>query len=61
MDRVTNCVKDNKVNTRGIEHPTLFTDQYIYEVSFPNVQTEELTAIMIAENMVSQVDLEGHY
>ena len=38
IDRVTNCVKDNKGNPRGIEHPTLFADNSLYEVSFTNDQ-----------------------
>ena len=61
MARVTKRVKYNRGNPRGIEHPTLFADHLLYEVSFPNVWTEELTANTIAENMLYQVDLEGHH
>ena len=58
MTRVTTRVKDNVDNPRGIEHPTLFVDHLLYEVSFPNGRTEELTANVIAENMLSQADSE---
>ena len=47
MTRVTKCVKDNQGNPRAIEHPTLFVDHSLYEVTFPNV---------IADSMLSQVD-----
>ena len=59
MARVTKRVKDNEGNPRGIEHPTFFADHSLYEVSFPG-QTEDLTANVIAENMLSQVDSEVH-
>ena len=36
----TRSVKDNEGNHRGIEHPTLFSDRSLYEVSFPNGRTE---------------------
>ena len=56
MARFTKRVKDNKGNPRKIEHPALFADHSLYEVSFTNGQTEELTANVIYENMLSQVD-----
>ena len=58
MVRVTNRVKDNRGNPGGIGHPTLFAYHSLYEVSFPNGRIEELTANVIAENMLSQVYLE---
>ena len=61
ISRVTKRVKDNKGKPRGIEHRTLFADHSLYEVSFPNYLREELTANFIAENMLSQVDSEGHH
>ena len=61
MARITKSVKENEENPRGVEHPTLFADHSLYEVSFTNVQTEDLTANMISENMISQVDSEGHH
>ena len=38
----------------------MFAYHSLYEVSFPNGQTEELTSTMIAVNMQSQVDSDGH-
>ena len=62
MDRFTNNVKENKGNTRVSKHPTLYADHLLYEVSFPNGQTEELKVYVIDEKMISQVDSEGfHY
>ena len=61
MAIVTNRVKENEGNPRGIEHPTLFSDHSLYKVSFPNGQTEDLTENVISENMLSQVDSEGHH
>ena len=58
--RVTKNVKYNEGKPRGIEHPTLFLDISLYEVSFPNIQMEELTVNVISENMLSQIDLEVH-
>ena len=61
MSRVTKPVKDNEGVPIGIEHPVLFADHSLYEVSFPNVRTEELTEKVIAENMISQVYSEVHH
>ena len=62
MARVTKSVKENKGNLRGIEHPTLFADHLLYEVSFPNGRTEELKFYVIDKKTISQVDSEGfHY
>ena len=59
--RVTKHVKYNTSNPIGIEHPKLFADHSLYEILFPNGQTEELTANMISENMLSWVDSEWHH
>ena len=61
MNRVTKRVNDDDGKSGGIEHPILFTDHSLYQVSFPNVRTEELIANMIAKHMLSQVDSEGHH
>ena len=62
MARVTKCVKDNKGNPRGIEHPALFADQSLFEIQFPNGRTEYLEENLISENMLSQVYSEiNHY
>ena len=58
ISRVTTSVKNNEGNPRGIEHPTLFVYHSLYDISFPNVRTEELIANVIADNMLSQVDSE---
>ena len=36
-------------------------DKYLYEVKYPYGMTEQLAANIIAENMLSQVDSEGHH
>ena len=56
MARVTNHVKDNEGKPRKIENPALFADHSLYEVSFPNSRTKHLTANVIADKMLSQVD-----
>ena len=60
ISRVTKRVKYNKGKPRGIEHPIFFADQSLYEVSFPSGQIEYLKVNVIAENMLSHVDLERH-
>ena len=37
MARVIKKVKYNEGNSRGIEHPILFSDHSLYEVLFPNL------------------------
>ena len=36
-------------------------DKYLYEVEYTDGTTEQLEANIIAENMLSQVDYEGHH
>ena len=36
-------------------------DKSLYEVEYPDGTTEQLAANIIAENMMSQVDSEGHH
>ena len=36
-------------------------DKYLYEVEYPDGMTEQLAANIIAKNMLSQVDSEGHH
>ena len=36
-------------------------DNYLYEVEYPDGTTEQLADNIIAENMLSQVDSEGHH
>ena len=60
MARFTKNMKYNESKTRGIEHPTLFSYHSLYQVSFPNDQTEYLTENVIDDNMLYQVYSEGH-
>ena len=39
----------------------MFADHSLYEVSFPNGRTEELTENVITESMLSRVDSEGNH
>ena len=36
-------------------------DKYLYEVEYPDGMVEQLASNIIAENMLSQVDSEGHH
>ena len=56
MARVAKRVNYKKGDPRGSEQPAFYSDQSLYEFSFPNGQTEELKANVISENMLSQVD-----
>ena len=60
MARVTKSVRNNELNPRGIKHPDFFAYHSFYEVSFHNDQMEKLTTNVIAENMLYQVDSDGH-
>ena len=61
ITRFTKRVKGNKVNSSGVEHPALFSYHSLYEVSFPNCQTEYLTSNVISQNMLSQLDPQGNH
>ena len=60
MTRVTKSLKNNKGDPRRIEHPTLFADHLLYDVSFLNGQTEDMKVNVIADNMLSQMNSKGH-
>ena len=60
ITRVTNRMRDNVGNPRDFEHPTLFADHLLYDVSFLNGQTEDMKVNVIADNMLSQMNSEGH-
>ena len=57
MSKYTKHVKDIDGNPRGIEHPALFADHSLYEVSFTNGWTEDLIVNVITENMLYKLDL----
>ena len=58
-----------EVRKRGIYYDTskvegnynAIHDKYLYEVEYTDGTTEQLAANIIAENMLSQVDSEGHH
>ena len=51
---------DNDGKTIDIEHRNSLTDMRAYEVEFIDGTTETLTANIITENLITQVDEEGH-
>ncbi|GFH56846.1 hypothetical protein CTEN210_13322 [Chaetoceros tenuissimus] len=59
MAKVRRKVKSNDLNEDANYNPIL--DNSIYEVQFSDGSTEEISANVIAENMLSQVDAEGHH
>ena len=61
MGRVTKRVRDNEGNVMGTPSNNPLTNHSLYEVEFPDGHTEELQYNIIAENMMSQVDSEGHH
>ena len=61
MAKVTKRLRDNDgktVTTARAQNP--LHDSSIYEVEYPDGTTEQLTANIIAENMMSQIDSEGN-
>ena len=61
MGRVIKRVRDNEGKSKGIESNNPLTNTSLYEVEFPDGHTEELQYNYIAENMMSQIDSEGHH
>ena len=61
MARVMKRVKDNDGNGVGVATANPLTNTALYEVQFPDGHVEELQYNIIAENMMSQVDSEGHH
>ncbi len=61
MARVTKRVRDNDGNPRGTHTNNPLTNTSLYEVEFTDGHTEELQYNVIAENMMSQIDSEGHH
>ena len=60
MGKVRKHVKYDKSSTgEGNYNPV--HDKSLYEVEYPYVTTQQLAANMITENMMSQVDSEGHH
>ena len=61
MARVTNDVKYNDSKPRGIEQHTFFAHNSLYEITFTKGLTEYLTANLISDNIISQVDSKEHH
>eukprot|EP00978_Attheya_sp_CCMP212_P003963 scaffold8437_cov60-Attheya_sp.AAC.3 len=57
--KVTKPAKDDELNPIGRAHDNPLLDSRQYAVQFHNGDTEVLTANIIAENLLSQVDDEG--
>ena len=45
----------------GEGHYNDMTEKYVYVVEYPDGTTEQIEAKILAENMISQVDYEGHH
>ena len=54
-------VRDNEGNAVGVSTENILTNTSLYEVEFPDGHVEELQYNIIAENMMSQVESEGHH
>ena len=61
MARVMKRVKDNDGVGVGVATTNPLTNTALYEVEFSDGHVEELQYNIIAENMISQVDSEGHH
>ena len=53
-------IKYDKIST-GEGHYNSIHNNYVYKVEYPDGTIEELTANIISENMLSQVEYEGHH
>ena len=60
MGEVSKRVIYDDTSTGKVNYNSMH-DKYLYEVEYPDVTTEQLAANIIAENMMSQVDSEGHH
>ena len=58
--RVTKHMKDNEGKPIGTAHKNPLLDTRQYEVMYLDRTTETMTANIIAENLLAQVDKEGH-
>ena len=60
MGKVKNSVRYDDTSTGEGNYNAMY-DKYLYEVEYPDETTEQLAANIIAENIMSQVDSEGHH
>ena len=61
MAKVVKRIKDNNGTPVGTSHENIFNNHSLYEVKYPDGETAELEYNVIAENMMSQIDSEGHH
>ena len=61
MGKVVKRVRDNEGKGISTVTDNPLTNSSLYEVEFPDGHSEELQYNIIAENMMSQVDSEGHH
>ena len=57
---VTCCKRDADNQPIGTWYNNLILDSCLYKVEFPDGSSDTFSANMIAENLFSQVDQEGH-
>ena len=60
MGKVKKCVRYDDTST-GEGNYNSMHDKSLYEFEYPDGMTEQLSSNIIAENMLSQVDSEGHH
>ena len=60
MAQVKARVRDKDGKPVGLHNPNPILDTRLYEVEFPDGSTEAFAANVIAENLYSQVDSQGH-
>ena len=60
MGDVRERVRYDDTSTGEVNHNTMH-EKSLYEVEYPDGTTEKLAANIIAENMISHVDSEGHH
>lgn len=58
--RVTGRKRDSEGNPIGLRNANPILDTRVYEVEFPDGSTDAFSANIIAENLFSQIDDEGH-
>ena len=60
MGKVRKCVRYDDTSS-GEGNYNAMHENSLYEVEYPYGTTEQLAANIVAENMMSQVDSEGHH
>ena len=58
--RVIQCHCDDDGKPLGLRHLNPILDSCLYEIEFPDGSTDVVAANLIAENLYSQIDNEGH-